>query len=154
MFDRFRRLTLTLAALGAVAVGAAAIANAASSGGGSPGDATSTTARPPSAPPSGQAPGVPPSGQPPVAPQDMTHGPGEALLTGDTADKVKRAALEKVPGARVIRVETDSDPDGSAYEAHLQKSDGSFVTVEVDKDFQVVEVEDGFGPPPPGIPQQ
>jgi hypothetical protein len=142
MFDRFRKLIVTLAALGAVAVGAAAIASAASSGSGTTSGTTTTQpAQPPAAPPSGQAP----------APQDMTHGPGETLLTGDVADKVRQAALDKVPGATVVRVETDSDPDGSAYEAHLQKSDGSFATVEVDKDFQVVGVEDGFGPPPPGI---
>ena len=78
-----------------------------------------------------------------VAPADMTHGPGEKLLTGDTASSVEAAALDAVPGGTVIRVETDSD--GSAYEAHMQKADGSFVTVKVDADFHVTETIDGFG---------
>jgi hypothetical protein len=78
----------------------------------------------------------------------MTHGPGETLLTDGTANKVKQAALGKVPGATVIRVETDSD--GSPYEAHLQKSDGSEVTVKVDKNFNATDVETGFGSGPPG----
>src|SRR4029079_12021409 len=81
-------------------------------------------------------------------PAQLKHGPGETLLTDGTADKVKQAALDKVPGATVIRVETDSD--GSPYEAHLQKSDGSEVTVKVDKQFNVTDVESGFGGGPPG----
>jgi len=58
----------------------------------------------------------------------------ETLLSGDTADKVEAAALAKYPGATVLRIETDSD---GVYEAHLTKSDGSRVTVEVDKSFTV-----------------
>jgi hypothetical protein len=62
---------------------------------------------------------------------------------------VKQAALDKVSGATVIRVETDDE--GSPYEAHLRKSDGSEVTVKVNKQFEVTAVEDGFGGgPPPG----
>jgi hypothetical protein len=57
---------------------------------------------------------------------------------------VTKAALAEVPGATVIRVETDSN--GAAYEAHLQERDGSFVTVKLDKDFDVTDTEDGFGP--------
>jgi hypothetical protein len=79
-------------------------------------------------------------------PVTMKHGPDETLLTSDTADKVEAAALDAVPGATVIRVETDSD--GSAYEAHLQKDDGSVVTVKVDKDFNVTDTESGFGAGP------
>jgi uncharacterized membrane protein YkoI len=66
------------------------------------------------------------------------HGP-ETALTGDLAAKVKAAALAKVPGATVDRVETDAD--GAAYEAHLTKADGSHVTVTFDKDVKVVEVQ-------------
>ena len=73
----------------------------------------------------------------------MSHGPGETLLTDGTADKVKQAALDKVPGATVIRVETDSE--GSPYEAHLRKSDGTEVTVKVDKDYNATDVQSGFG---------
>jgi hypothetical protein len=48
-----------------------------------------------------------------------------------------------VPGATVIRVETDAD--GAVYEAHLKKSDGSMVTVKFDKDFNVTATESGMG---------
>ena len=64
----------------------------------------------------------------------------ETLLTGDTAAKVKAIALAKVPGATVVRVETDADGH-AAYEAHLTKSDGSLATVYVDKDLNFVSVE-------------
>ena len=82
-------------------------------------------------------------------PATMKHGPGETLLTGPTAEKVIAAAKAAVPGATVIRVETDSE--GAAYEAHMQKSDGSFVTVKLDKSFHVTDTIDGFGQgPAPG----
>lgn len=73
-------------------------------------------------------------------------GPGETLLTGSAASKVEAAALEAVPGGTIIRVETDAN--GSPYEAHVQTSDGSVVTVYVDEDFTVTSTEDGFGPGP------
>ena len=78
-----------------------------------------------------------------VDPATMTHGPGETLLTDGTASKVKAAALAAVPGGTVIRVETDSA--GSPYEAHVQKSDGSIVTVKIDNSFNVTSTESGFG---------
>jgi hypothetical protein len=77
---------------------------------------------------------------------DVGHGPNETLLTGTTADKVKAAALAAVPGGTIIRVETDSD--GSPYEAHVQKSDGTVVTVKVDKNFDVTDTVSGFGSGP------
>jgi hypothetical protein len=73
----------------------------------------------------------------------MRHGPGETLLTDGTASKVKAAALAAVPGGTVIRVETNSA--GSPYEAHVQKSDGSIVTVKIDNSFNVTSTESGFG---------
>jgi uncharacterized membrane protein YkoI len=69
---------------------------------------------------------------------------GETALTGTTADKVKAAALKAVPGGTIIRVETDSD--GSPYEAHVRKTDGSEVVVKVDKGFNVTSIEEGHGP--------
>ena len=66
--------------------------------------------------------------------------PDETLLTGDTATKVKDAALAKYPGATIQRVETDSD---GVYEAHLVTADGKRVTVEVGKDFAVTGEESG-----------
>jgi hypothetical protein len=84
-------------------------------------------------------------------PAKMTHGPGETLLIDGTATKVRNAALAKFPGATVIRVETDSG--GAAYEAHLQKADGSSVTVKFDKQFNVTATQDGFGSGAPGAPR-
>ncbi len=84
-------------------------------------------------------------------PATMSHGPGETLLTDGTASKVKAAALAAVPGGTVIRVETDSA--GSPYEAHVRKSDGSTVTVKVDKAFKVTSTESGFGAGPAGSGQ-
>ena len=116
-------------ALGA-AVGGAAVANAAD------GSSSGSDGRQP-----------PTASQPPGNPATMAHGPGETLLTGSDAAKAKAAALAAVPGATVIRVETDSGD--AAYEAHLEKSDGSFVTVEMDSSFHVTGTESGFGGPPP-----
>ncbi len=83
--------------------------------------------------------------------------PDETALTGDTASKVTAAALAKVPGGTILRVEADGDGN-AAYEAHMMKADGTPVTVYVDKDFNVVSVETGgpgghgFGGP--GAPPQ
>jgi uncharacterized membrane protein YkoI len=131
MFKKVRSGIIALAVLGAIAVGASAIAGAASNSGatgttgaqGSSGSNSGNTARP--------------------DPATVSHGPGETLLTDGTLNQVKQAALGKVSGATVIRIETDSQ--GSPYEAHLRKSDGTEVTVKVDKQFQVTAVQDGFG---------
>ena len=64
----------------------------------------------------------------------------ETLLTGDTATKVRQLALAKVPGATVVRVETDADGHAK-YEAHLVKADGTPATVYVDDSFNVLSVE-------------
>jgi uncharacterized membrane protein YkoI len=76
--------------------------------------------------------------------RDGRDRPNETPLTGDTADKVRAAALAEVPGGTIVRVETD---EGGVYEAHVRKSDGTEVEVEVDKSFDVTDVEehDGFG---------
>jgi hypothetical protein len=70
-------------------------------------------------------------------------GPGETLLTGTTAQRVRAAALAAVPGGTVIRVETDSD--GSPYEAHMREADGTEVTVKIDKAFKVTAIQTGHG---------
>jgi uncharacterized membrane protein YkoI len=64
----------------------------------------------------------------------------ETLLTGDTATKVEAAATARVPGATVVRSETDADGN-ALYEVHMTKADGTPTTVYVDKDFAVVSVE-------------
>jgi hypothetical protein len=133
MFKKVRSGVIALAALGAIAVGASAVAGAASNSGttgatGSQGSSGSPAQRP--------------------DPARLSHGPGETVLTDGTASKVKQAALAKVPGATVLRVETDSE--GSPYEAHLRKSDGTEVTAKVNKQFEVTAVDNGFGAGPPG----
>ena len=68
--------------------------------------------------------------------------PDQQTLTGATADKVKAAALAKVPGASVLRVEAGGPggPGGSAYHAHVRKSDGSEVVVLVNASFDATSV--------------
>jgi hypothetical protein len=76
--------------------------------------------------------------------ESKSQRPDEKLLTGETASKVRAAALAKYPGATIQRVETDSD---GVYEAHLTTKDGQRVTVEVDKSFKVTGEESGHGRP-------
>ena len=83
-------------------------------------------------------------------------GAGETLLEGDTAASVTAAAQAAIPDGTVIRVETDSD--GSPYEAHVTKADGTQVVVKIDESFAVTATEDmpaggpqgghHHGPPP------
>ena len=67
----------------------------------------------------------------------------EKVLTGTLADRAKAAALKAMPGATIIRVETDAD--GAVYEAHLKKPDGSLVTVKFDKNLAVTAIQPGMG---------
>jgi hypothetical protein len=76
--------------------------------------------------------------------ESKSQRPDEHLLTGDTASKVRAAALARYPDATVLRVETDSD---GVYEAHLIAKSGQRVTVEVDKAFKVTGRESGPGHP-------
>jgi hypothetical protein len=82
------------------------------------------------------APGAPQPGR--TVDESKSQRPDEHLLTGDTASKVRAAALARYPGATVLRVETDSD---GVYEAHLTTTSGQRVTVEVGKDFKVTGLE-------------
>ena len=120
-----KKLTAGAVALG-VSLGSYGVASAAS---GSSSTTPSTTATP-------TAPLTTPAAPPGWGAQRSDETP----LTGDTAAKVKEIALAKVPGATVVRVETDADGH-AAYEAHLTKSDGSLATVYVDKDLNFVSVE-------------
>jgi hypothetical protein len=147
LISSVKKGVVTLAVLGAVAVGASAVAGAASNSSGSANNGTANSGTASSQGVAAQGSAAAPA-RPPADPATMSHGPGETLLTDGTADKVKQAALDKVPGATVIRVETDSE--GSPYEAHLRKSDGTEVTVKVNKQFEVTSVENGFGGGPPG----
>jgi len=68
------------------------------------------------------------------------------LLSGDVASKVRAAALAKVPGT-VERVETNVD-SSAPYEAHIRKSDGTQVEVQVGSDYAVSAVNEMGGPHP------
>jgi hypothetical protein len=129
---------MAVTAVGALALGGSALAGAA-------GQTTTTQGSTPAQGYGAQgygAQGQPPRGSAPDPSQGGhvgANGQRETLLTGDTAAKVKAAALAKVPGATVERVETDAD-HGSPYEAHLRKSDGTELEVLVDKSFAVTAV--------------
>ena len=131
-----QRLTRALS-LGAVVLGVGAgsygIAAAANgSGSGSSSTTTPTTATAPSAAPQGWGP----------------QRSDETPLTGDALAQVTAVAKDALPGATIVRVETDADGH-AAYEAHMVKADGTPVTVYVNKQFEVVSVESGI-PGPPG----
>ena len=79
----------------------------------------------------------------------MTHGPNETLLTGTDLQKATAAATAAVPGATVIRAETNSS-GASPYEVHLKKSDGTDVTVELNSSFGAITTVSGFGAGPAG----
>jgi hypothetical protein len=124
--DKARAVVFAAIALG-VAAGSYGVASAASG----------SSSKTPSA--------AAPSAQRPWGPQRSD----ETLLTGDAASKVRALALAKVPGATIVRVETDADGH-AAYEAHMVKADGSPVTVYVNKQFEVVSVEAGMPGPAAG----
>jgi hypothetical protein len=69
----------------------------------------------------------------------------ERPLTGATAEKVEAAALARVQGGTVIRVETDAD-HGSPYEAHVRRADGTEVEVLVNRQFEVTAANEMSGP--------
>ena len=141
---RVRTWLITSALVAGTALGAAGVASAATDSSGT-NDAPAPSSMP--APPQGAPMGAPPQGQDPFT---MEHGPGEELLTGTIAEQVTAKALEAVPGATVIRVETD--PHGGTYEAHMKQADGTAVTVTFNEDLSVKSTEDGFGPRPQGAP--
>jgi uncharacterized membrane protein YkoI len=126
------------AAVAAAAVGGAAIASAATSGN----PPSSSSAQTPAA--SGTA-----QGQPQRDPSQGRHtvnGKTEEPLSGDAESKVRAAALAKVPGT-VERVETNVD-SSAPYEAHIRKSDGTEVEVQVGSDYTVSAVNEMGGPHP------
>jgi len=124
MTDKIKNILLVTASLTALALGGSALAGAASGGGSSSNSGNSSA---------------------PAANRGLAGFPpqraDETLLTGDTAAQVRKAALAKVSGT-IERVETDADGN-AAYEAHMVRSDGTRVTVYVDKSFDVVSVKSG-----------
>jgi hypothetical protein len=138
---KIRSTLVTAAAVGSAAVGGAAIADAATSS--TTTSTPSATAPPTSAPPAGSPRGAPGSG--PSQGGHTVNGKTEKPLTGDVAAKVRAAALAKVSGT-VERVETNVD-DSAPYEAHITKSDGTQVIVEVGSDYSVYAVKTMGGHP-------
>jgi hypothetical protein len=86
--------------------------------------------------PAASAPAPPPGSGRPWGRQRSDETP----LSREALAKVTAVAQAKVPGGTVVRVETDADGH-AAYEAHMTKSDGTPVTVYVDKSFDFVSVE-------------
>jgi len=138
--SRTRTWIVTVATAAGAAIGAAGLAAAATNG--SAGTASQNS--PATSEQQQQQPGA----GAPRDPAAVGHGPNETVLTGTTAAKVTAAAKAAVPGGTIVRVETDSG--GAKYEAHVRKSDGSYVTVKVNADFSVLAVQDGFGTGPGG----
>jgi hypothetical protein len=124
MTNRLKNIALIAASIAALALGGSAIAGAASGGGSSSSGNSSAIA-------AGRA----PAGLPPQRAD-------ETPLTGNALAQVRAAALAKVSGGTIERVETDADGN-AAYEAHMTKADGSRVTVYVNKSFDVVSVKSG-----------
>jgi hypothetical protein len=127
------------AALGAVVLGLGAgsygIAAAASGGGSTSSSGTFNATTTPAGSSSSTTP-----------PQDW--GPqrsDETQLTGDALARVTAVAKDALPGATIVRVETDADGHAK-YEAHVIESDGTLATVYVDDSFKLVDVQTG-GPP-------
>lgn len=144
--SRLRRVLVSGALVAGAGLGAAGVASAAtSSSATSPGGSTGASA--PSGAPSGGTPTAPPSGA--QNPAELTHGPGETLLTGTQLAEATAAAEKAVSGATIVRAETNSS-GGYPYEVHMEKSDGNYVTVELDSNFAVITTVSGFGAGPSG----
>lgn len=131
--NTFRKAAISLGIVGATltggAVGAAMVGTS---------SAQTTTTPPAAGTPAAGAAGA---AHDPTQGGHMANGITEVLLTGDTATKVRAAALAAVPGGTIERVENDAE--GSPYEAHMTKADGTHVTVKVGADFKVTTIETG-----------
>ena len=116
MLHSARKTLLVVGVFSAAVVGGSALAGAASKTTTTPSGSSSSSSSRPAPPPN--------------------------VLTGETADKVKAAALKKVPGATIIRVQSDGPggSSGSAYHAHVRKSDGTEVVVLVNSSFAATSV--------------
>jgi hypothetical protein len=69
------------------------------------------------------------------------NGVREKALSAGVADKVRAAALARVDGGTIERVETDAD-HGSPYEAHVRRPDGTELEVLVNENFSVTAVNE------------
>jgi uncharacterized membrane protein YkoI len=78
--------------------------------------------------------------------QQPQNRPQRQELSSEVAAKVKAAALEKVPGATVLRTEAGG-PYGTPYHAHIKTSDGKLQVVLVNSSFQATAVQADQGRP-------
>jgi uncharacterized membrane protein YkoI len=72
--------------------------------------------------------------------------PQRQELSSEVAAKVKAAALDKVPGATVLRTEAGGSY-GTPYHAHIKTSDGKLEVVLVNSSFQATAVQADQGRP-------
>ena len=112
MLSSIRKAATAVVAIGALALGGAAIAGATDKGASSRGAGRRRRDR---------------------RRRSATRSPS------DVAAKVKAAALDKVPGATVLRTEAGG-PYGSPYHAHIRTSDGAQKVVLVDAAFKATAV--------------
>ena len=111
MLSSIRKPTAVVAALGALGLGGAAVAGATDSTGSARTSSSRTDFR-----------------------------PARETLSRAVAAKVKAAALEKVPGATVLRTEAGG-PYDSAYHAHIRTSGGALRVVLVNDSFEATAVQ-------------
>jgi hypothetical protein len=119
MLKAVQKTALTAGAMASLALGGSALAGAASS----PSTSTSTNTTTQAGP-----------GKPQRQP-----------LSSEVAAKVKAAALDKVPGATVLRTEAGG-PYSTAYHAHIKTADGTLKVVLVNSDFEATAVQADNGP--------
>jgi hypothetical protein len=80
------------------------------------------------------------------ASQTPQNRPQRQELSSEVAAKVKAAALDKVPGATVLRTEAGG-PYNTPYHAHIKTSDGKLEVVLVNSSFQATAVQADQGRP-------
>jgi hypothetical protein len=120
MLKAVQKTALTAGAMASLALGGSAIAGAA----GDTSTSTGTTNSPT---------------------QTRPAKPQRPPLSSEVAAKVKAAALDKVPGATVLRTEAGG-PYNTAYHAHIKTADGTLEVVLVNKDFEATAVQADNGP--------
>jgi hypothetical protein len=81
-----------------------------------------------------------------TASQNPQNRPPREQLSSEVAAKVKAAALDKVPGATVLRTEAGG-PYNTPYHAHIKTSDGKLQVVLVNSSFQATAVQADQGRP-------
>ena len=154
MTNVFKKASITLAGLAALALGGSALAGAANSSTTSTSTTPSSGARAPGSPHGSGSPPAFPSGD---APGSAAHEAAERAVTGEAAEKAKAAAVKSVPGTAGA---VTTDFFGHGYEVDITRSDGTKVTVHLDSSFKVMagpgpgHPGDGFrgGPPAGGMP--